>query len=117
MAVTIYHNPKCATSRKALAWLRDHGKNPEVIEYLKTPPTRAELVRLIGLLAIEPADLLRRREPEYKTLKLDRPTVRPREILDAMVTHPRLIERPILVVNNRRAIVARPVELLDRYFQ
>jgi len=117
MTVRIYHNPKCATSRRALAWLRENGQEPEVVEYLKTPPTRSELVELLKLLAIQPGDLLRKREPEFRKLRLDRPTVQQREILDAMVKHPRLIERPIVVKDNRRAIVPRPLEKLERFFR
>jgi arsenate reductase len=107
--VTIYHNPKCAKSRATLKLLRDHGVEPVVVEYLKTPPNRAELASLVKLLGIEPRALLRTKEAEYKQAGLANPKLSDAAILQAMVRHPKLIERPI-VVANRRAALGRPPE-------
>jgi arsenate reductase len=110
MPITIYHNPRCAKSRAALKLLRDRGLQPEVIEYLKTPPTRAELVALLRLLKLKPRQLLRTKEPEYKKAKLDDPQVADSAILAALVKYPKLMERPIVVVDNRKAALGRPPE-------
>ncbi len=99
MPVTIYHNPKCAKSRATLQLLTARGLGPRVVEYLKTPPTRAELERLIGLLGVEPRALLRTREPEYKQAGLDDPKLANGAAIRAMVRYPKLIERPIVVAN------------------
>lgn len=98
MSVTIYHNPKCAKSRATLKLLTDRGIKPTVIEYLKTPPSEAELKKLIGMLGITPRALLRTKEAEYKQAKLDDAGVSDAQIVKAMVKHPKLIERPIVVV-------------------
>lgn len=110
MQVTIYHNPKCAKSRATLELLRARRIEPTVIEYLKTPPTRSQLDTLLKQLGIEPRALLRTREPEYKQAGLDDPTLSRSAILAAMVKHPKLIERPIVVVNNKKAALGRPPE-------
>jgi arsenate reductase len=109
MAITIYHNPKCATSRATLKLLRDRGIEPVVIEYLKMPPTRTELATLVQQLGLKPRDLLRRKEPEYKSAGLDDPALTDSAILAAMVKHPKLIERPI-VVKGKKAALGRPPE-------
>jgi arsenate reductase len=109
MPVTIYHNPRCTKSRQTLALLESQGIKPDVIEYLVTPPTEAELKRLLKLLGIPPRELLRTKEAEYKQEKLDRPDVTDAEIIQAMVKHPRLIERPI-VVSGDKAALGRPPE-------
>ena len=109
MAVAIYHNPKCATSRATLKLLRAHGIEPVVIEYLKTPPTRTELAALVRQLGLKPRDLLRRKEPDYKSAGLDNPKLADSAILAAMVKHPKLIERPI-VVKGKKAALGRPPE-------
>lgn len=110
MQVTIYHNPKCAKSRATLELLRARRIEPMVIEYLKTPPTRSQLDTLLKQLGIEPRALLRTKEPEYKQAGLDDPTLSRSAILGAMVKHPKLIERPIVVVNNKKAALGRPPE-------
>jgi arsenate reductase len=102
---TIYHNPRCATSRKALALLRERGIEPRIVEYLKTPPGAAELKRLVKMLGIPAAGLLRRREPEYKRLKLE--GADDARAIAAMAEHPILIERPV-VIKGQRAVLARP---------
>lgn len=110
MQVTIYHNPKCAKSRATLELLRARRIEPTVIEYLKTPPTRSQLDTLLKQLGIEPRALLRTKEPEYKQAGLDDPTLSRSAILSAMIKHPKLIERPIVVVNNKKAALGRPPE-------
>ncbi|MDH5513168.1 MAG: arsenate reductase (glutaredoxin) [Gammaproteobacteria bacterium] len=109
MSVTIYHNPRCSKSRQALALLEKRGIRPRIIEYLVTPPTEAELKSLLKRLGITPRELLRTKEEEYKKAKLDRPDVTDAEIIRALVKHPRLMERPI-VVNGDKAALGRPPE-------
>jgi len=109
VSVTIYHNPRCSKSRQALALLEKRGIRPRIIEYLVTPPTEAELKSLLKRLGITPRELLRTKEEEYKKAKLDRPDVTDAEIIRALVKHPRLMERPI-VVNGDKAALGRPPE-------
>ncbi|HUN41354.1 MAG TPA: arsenate reductase (glutaredoxin) [Acetobacteraceae bacterium] len=107
--VVIYHNPKCSTSRKVLGMLHEAGVQPRVIEYLKTPPTRAELVDLLRRMDMKPRALLRRRGTPYDALGLDDPTKTDAALIDAMVAEPVLMERPI-VVGPRGVRLCRPVE-------
>ena len=109
MTVTIYHNPSCGTSRRVLALIRDRGEEPRVIEYLTHPPSRAELVRLIGRMGIAVSDLLRRNGTPYDALGLDDPALSDDALLDAMMAHPILINRPI-VVTERGVRLCRPAE-------
>lgn len=109
MQVTIYHNPKCAKSRETLKLLETRGIEPTIIEYLKTPPSKAELASLIKQLGIEPRDLLRTKEPDYKKAGLANMKLSDSAILQAMIKHPKLIERPI-VVAGKRAALGRPPE-------
>ena len=97
MTVTIYHNPACGTSRNVLGLIRDSGEEPVVIEYLKNPPTRAELVGLIDRMGIAVRDLLRRKGTPYDELGLDDPALTDDQLVDAMMAHPILINRPIVV--------------------
>ena len=97
MDVVIYHNPDCGTSRNTLAMIRNAGIEPHVIEYLKTPPTRALLVQLITRMGITPRDLLREKGTPYAQLGLEDPSLSDEALLDAMLTHPVLINRPIVV--------------------
>jgi arsenate reductase (glutaredoxin) len=96
MKATIYHNPKCGTSRKTLEILRDSGFDVWIHEYLKNPPTRDELVRLYGKAGITPRQGLRAREPLAGELGLDRADATDEQVLDAMIKHPILIERPLV---------------------
>jgi len=96
MKATIYHNPLCGTSRKTLDILTESGADVRVREYLKAPPTRDELVRLYGRAGISPREGLRAKEPLAEELGLNRPGVTDDEVLDAMVAHPILINRPIV---------------------
>ena len=97
MTVTIYHNPACGTSRNVLGLIRNSGEQPRIVEYLKTPPARAELVDLIGRMGIAPRDLLRRKGTPYDEFGLDAPTWTDDELIDLMLAHPVLINRPIVV--------------------
>ena len=96
MKATIFHNPKCGTSRKTLEILRDSGCEVWIEEYLKNPPNRDELTRLYKRAGITPREGLRAKEPLADELRLNRPDVTDEEILDAMVAHPILIERPLV---------------------
>jgi len=107
--VVIYHNPRCSKSRQALKLLQDRDIEPKVVEYLKTPPSPQDIRKLLKQLNLAPTDLLRRKEPEYKKARLDRPDVTDNDIITAMATHPILIERPIVVVGNK-AVIGRPPE-------
>ncbi len=107
MNVTIYHNPACGTSRKTLDILRENGDEPRVVEYLKTPPSREDLKRLYQRAGISPREGLRAKEPLARELGLTRPDVSDDEILDAMVEHPILIERP-LVETEKGVRLCRP---------
>lgn len=95
--VTIYHNPQCGTSRNTLAMIRQSGEEPAVIEYLKTPPSRETLVGLLRDLGLSPRDLLRRKGTPYDALDLDNPKWTDDALIDVMLAHPVLINRPIVV--------------------
>ena len=95
--ITIYHNPQCGTSRNTLALIRNSGEEPEVIEYLQTPPSRETLVQLIADMGIPVRELIRQKGTPYLELKLDDPTLSDEQLLDAMLAHPILITRPIVV--------------------
>lgn len=97
MTVTIYHNPDCGTSRNVLGLIRNSGEEPHVIEYLKAPPTRDELASLIARMGTSVRDVLRRKGTLYDALGLDDPTLTDDQLLDAMIAHPILINRPIVV--------------------
>ncbi len=105
----LYHNPRCSKSRSALELLEQRGLSPSVIRHLETPPSAAELQQILARLGISPRQLLRSGEEEYKTLNLADPTLADGQIIDAMVAHPKLIERPILVAGDV-AVIGRPPE-------
>ncbi len=109
MTVTIYHNPACGTSRNTLAMIRQSGEKPEIIEYLKTPPTRERLVELIATMGMSVRDLLRQNGTPYAELGLDNPALTDEELLNAMMAHPILINRPI-VVTEKGVRLCRPSE-------
>ena len=117
MSVTIYHNPACGTSRNTLAMIRESGEEPEVIEYLKTPPDRAKLQELIEAMGIPVRALLREKGTPYAELGLADPKWSDDELIDFMLAHPILINRPI-VVTAKGVRLCRPseavLELLDR---
>ena len=106
---TIYHNPRCSTSRNALALLRERGIEPVVVEYLKTPPSRDELKRIAKGTGEPLRALLRTKQPEYLEQGLDDPTLSDEQLLDAMLATPVLINRPI-VVTGKGARLGRPLE-------
>src|SRR5690606_3320661 len=97
MKPVIYHNPACGTSRNTLAMIEASGEEPEVVEYLKTPPSRERLVELITLMRITPRELLRQKGTPYHDLNLDEESLTDDRLIDAMIAHPILINRPIVV--------------------
>ena len=109
MTITIYHNPDCGTSRNTLAIIRQSGEEPQVIEYLKSPPSRDRLVELLEAMAMTPRQLLREKGTPYAELGLGDPKWSDDEILDFMLAHPILINRPI-VVSPLGVVLARPSE-------
>lgn len=111
MPVTIYHNPACGTSRNTLAMIRDSGEQPEIIEYLKTPPSKTKLKELIKAMGIAPRELLRSKGTPYDELGLDDESLSNEQLIDAMVEHPILINRPI-VVTPRGVRLCRPSEVV-----
>ena len=109
MSITIYHNPACGTSRNVLALIRNSGEEPKIIEYLKTPPTRGELMSLIERMDVPVRDVLRRKGTPYDALGLDNPSLTDDALIDAMMAHPILINRPI-VVTDKDVKLCRPSE-------
>ena len=109
MKPLIFHNPNCGTSRNTLAIIKASGEQPEVVEYLKNPPTRDELVDLLAKMDISPRELLRSKEAINDELGLDNPELSDDHIIDAMIAHPTLINRPI-VVTDKGAALCRPSE-------
>nr|ACA14312.1 arsenate reductase [uncultured bacterium] len=109
MKPLIFHNPNCGTSRNTLAIMKASGEQPEVVEYLKNPPSRDELVELLAKMNISPRELLRSKETINDELGLDNPELSDDQIIDAMIAHPILINRPI-VVTDKGAALCRPSE-------
>lgn len=107
--VTILHNPRCSKSRATLQLIRDRGIEPVVVEYLKDPPTSDELTSILDLLGLEPRQLMRSQESEYVEQALGDPSLGPAALIAAMVKHPKLIERPI-VLTQGKAVIGRPPE-------
>lgn len=107
--IVIYHNPECGTSRNALAMIRNAGIEPHVIEYLQTPPTRALLVQLIQRAGLKPRELLREKGTPFQELRLDDPALSDDQLIDVMMEHPILINRP-LVVSPLGVMLCRPSE-------
>ena len=113
MSVTIYHNPRCSKSRETLSLLRDRGVEPEIVEYLKDPPSEEVLSDLLTRLGLEPRALMRRKEAEYAELGLDDPKLSREALIAAMVAHPKLIERPIVVKEGKAALGRPPQAVLE----
>ena len=109
MAVTIYHNPRCSKSRQALQLLRERGIEPEIVEYLKTPPTADELDAVLSKLGVEPRVVMRAKETAYRDAGMADEGLSRRALIDLMAANPIVIERPI-VVNGARAALGRPPE-------
>lgn len=113
MAITIYHNPRCSKSRQTLTLLQDKGLEPEVVEYLKTPPSAEQLDAVLKQLRLEPRQLMRRKEAPYKDLGLDDPGLDRAALIAAMVANPILIERPIVVTGGKAALGRPPEAVLE----
>ena len=109
MQVKIYHNTRCSKSRQTLQLLQEHGVEPEVVEYLKTPPDKNTLKKILEQIQLSPRDLMRRNESEYKDNHLDDPSLTDEQLLEAMLKYPKLIERPI-VVSEKGVAIGRPPE-------
>lgn len=113
MSLKIYHNPRCSKSRATLQLLEEQQQSPEIVEYLKTPPDAATLEQLLQMLGLEPRQLMRTGEPEYKEQGLDDPSLSRQQLIAAMVATPKLIERPIVVKDGKAAIGRPPEQVLD----
>jgi arsenate reductase len=113
MSIRIYHNPRCSKSRQTLQLLRDKGVEPEIVEYLKTPPTREELEQVLDMLGLEPRQLMRTKEKEYKEQGLADPELSRDQLIDAMLATPKLIERPIVIRDGKAAIGRPPEQVLE----
>ncbi|MCM8854990.1 MAG: arsenate reductase (glutaredoxin) [Candidatus Thiodiazotropha sp.] len=113
MSIEIYHNTRCSKSRQTLQLLQENGIKPDVVEYLKTPPDKETLKHILDLLGLEPRELMRKKENEYKEQQLDNPQLSRDQLIEAMIAHPKLIERPI-VIKDGKAVLGRPPEkILD----
>lgn len=113
MDVTIYHNPRCSKSRRTLALLRERGIEPRIVEYLKTPPSADEFEQMLDLLGLEPRELMRKKEPRYRELRLDDPTLDRRALIGAIAEHPILMERPVVLAAGRAALGRPPQSALE----
>jgi len=106
---TIFHNPRCSKSRQTLEILNDKGVDVEIVEYLKTPPSKATLKSILKALDLKPQDIMRKKEAEYKAAGLDNSALTLDQQLDAMIAFPKVIERPI-VIKGAKAVIGRPPE-------
>jgi len=113
LSIKIYHNPRCSKSRQTLKLLEEHGAQFDVVEYLKQPPSQSELATIIQQLGKSPRDVMRKGEAIYKELSLSDPTLSDEHLMAAMLEHPILIERPIVLANNKAAIGRPPESVLD----
>lgn len=113
MSITIFHNPRCSKSRATLELLKENQKDPEVIEYLKSPPSRDQLIVILEQLGMEPRDLMRKHEAPYKENNMDDPSLTHERLIDLMVQNPVLIERPIVVHQGKVAIGRPPENILQ----
>ncbi len=112
MSVKIFHNPRCSKSRQTLQLLQEKNIDVEIIEYLKTPPTKAELVDILQKLNIEPRALMRKNEAEYKATGMNNTELSDDELIAGMIATPKLIERPIVLANGKAAIGRPPESVL-----
>lgn len=110
MKVTIYHNPRCSKSRQTLSLLHENGIEPELVEYLNTPPTKKAFKAILKMLGKSARQLLRKNEMEYADLGLGNIELSEDELIEAMLKNPKLIERPIVVVDDKKAVIGRPPE-------
>lgn len=109
MDIVIYHNPRCSKSRQTLELLQNNGVEPNIVEYLATPPTHQQLDSILRGLNMEPRDLMRKNESEYKDNGIDKPDLSRDQLIEAMIAHPKLIERPIVVAGDQ-IVIGRPPE-------
>ena len=110
MSTKIYHNPRCSKSRQTLQLLEDNDVKPEIIEYLKTPPSKDELIAILKALNMSPRDLMRKGEAEYKENNLADESLSNEQLIDAMLKYPKIIERPIVVTSDNKYALGRPPE-------
>ena len=111
--IVIYHNPRCSKSRATLGLLEEQGKHPQVVEYLKTPPTSAELKKILKMLGLKPRELIRSKEKEYREAGLGDEHMTDAQLIEAMVRHPKLIERPIVIKGSKAALGRPPEKVLE----
>lgn len=112
MTTTIYHNPRCSKSRQTLQMLQERDLDLNIVTYLDTPPDAATLDQILKLLGLQPRQLMRRQQAEYKALGLDDESLSRAELIDAMIANPILIERPI-VLHNGKAAIGRPLQQVE----
>ena len=113
MSITIYHNPKCSKSRQTLELLVKQGIKPVINEYLKIPPTAEKIKEILKKLGFTPRDLMRKKEDAYTEHDLDNPSLARDALIEFMITHPVLIERPIVLANEKAAIGRPPEQVLE----
>jgi arsenate reductase len=113
MSVKIYHNPHCSKSRQTLDLLKRNGVEPEIVQYLETPPTVEELDNVLTLLNMEPRDLMRKKEAEYTEAGLDNQELDRAALIAGMVANPRVIERPVVLANGKAAVGRPPESVLE----
>lgn len=113
MTITIYHNPRCSKSRETLRLIEARGLKPVIVDYLKTPPTAAELKSILKKLGLKPQDILRKSEPLYAELRVQECQLDDEALIALMVQNPILIERPIVVVGAKAAIGRPPEKILE----
>ena len=113
MTTQIFHNPRCSKSRQALQLLNDNDQDIEIVEYLKTPPSAKQLKEIIKMLGIKPRELLRKGEKEYKEAGLNDMDLTDAQIIKAMVEHPKLIERPIVIKDGKARLGRPPEQVLE----
>lgn len=111
--IVILHNPRCSKSRETLALLQQRGIEPEIVDYLASPPSAHEIERILGKLDLPPRALMRRDEPDYAELNLDDPSLSRAQLVTAMHERPRLIQRPIVLANGKAAIGRPPENVLS----
>ena len=113
MSITIYHNPKCSKSRQTLKLLEEQATGIDVIEYLKNPPTVKKLKEILSLLKISTREIMRKKETEYKELILSNSNLSDKDLIESMIKHPILIERPIVLANGKAALGRPPENVLN----
>jgi len=113
MFIKIYHNPRCSKSREALKFIEDKRYNHEIFLYLDDNLSKADILDILKLLQLKPKDIIRTKEKEYKDLNLKDAT--DEDLIDAIISYPKLLERPIVVIDNKKAVIARPIEKLMEF--